>query len=102
MDFGLLDAADHVDAIQLRERPEDEKGAEEETVEAESLREFEARLNAFVLISVGRTPDATRDGYKQGLVYQARKALISEFLTETAVKRCYNEDCLACVPLDCE
>lgn len=72
-----------------------DKDDEEETVEAESLQNLERRLNAFVVISIARCPNASRDSYKQGMVYQARKALITEFLSETTAKKCYNEDCLA-------
>lgn len=96
LDFGLIDAAESVDQIEIR-RPEDKDNEDsgQETVEEESLREFEGRLNAFVAISIAQTPGSSRDSYKQGQVFNTRKSVISEFLKETAVKRCYNEDCFA-------
>lgn len=112
MERGLLEAAQGVDDIQLRVRPkekkksakavnnddddDDESSAEEEEqpeVPDETPQEFIGRINLYVAIHLARAPKNTRDSYKDGLLYQARKDLINEFLKACILKKCQNSDC---------
>ena len=108
----MLEAAQGIDDIHLRVRPKERKkpakpandreadtSAEEEEEEEdthvpdESPSEFIARLNLYVAIHLARSPKNNRDSYKDGLVYQARKDLINEFLKSCMLKKCQNSDC---------
>ncbi|KXN89562.1 DNA-directed RNA polymerase I subunit rpa1 [Leucoagaricus sp. SymC.cos] len=102
LERGLLEAAQGIDDIQLRARKrktkargEDEE--EEETVDTglpdETPQEFMTRINLYVAIHLSRAKGNTRDDYKDGLVYQARKELINDFLKNTLIKKCQNGDC---------
>lgn len=109
LERGLLEAAQGIDDIHLRVRPKEKKkpvgndregdtSAEEEEEEEpevpdESPSEFIARLNLYVAIHLARSPKNNRDSYKDGLVYQARKDLINEFLKSCMLKKCQNGDC---------
>ena len=82
------------------EGSEDEVAAVVEENSAEDLLDetgesFEARINSYVRIHLSRSPGSNRDNYKDGLVYQARKDLVTEFLKATILKKCQNERCLA-------
>jgi hypothetical protein len=121
LERGLLDAAQGVDDLHIKTQPPQPKskskskakGAKESDnddvdvdVEAESNtkpsetrdetnEEFEARINLFVHVHLRHASSSKRDHYKHGLVYQARKQLITEFLKSTILKKCQNEDCCA-------
>jgi hypothetical protein len=90
LERGLLDAAQGVDDMQLRTQRNKDK---EEEVSQESPQAFIARINLYVAIHLARTPNITRDSYKDTLVYQARKDLINEFLKSCILKKCQNNDC---------
>lgn len=98
---GLLDAAQGVDDIQIRARRrktteddgEDDASEDDEGLAAETQQEFTTRINLYVAIHLARAGDATRDSYKESLVYQTRKDLINEFLKATMIKKCHNIDC---------
>lgn len=104
-----MEAAQGVDDIQLRVRKprnkatrgEDGKemsgGEEEPDVPDETPHEFIARINLYVAIHLARDPKNSRDSYKDGPVYQARKDLINEFLRSCLLKKCQNSDCSWCV-----
>jgi len=89
LERGLLDAAQGVDAMQLRTQRN--KDSEEE-FSRESPQAFIARINLYVAIHLARTPNNTHS-YKDTLVYQTRKDLINEFLKSCILKKCQNSDC---------
>ena len=85
-----MDAAQGIDDMQLRTQGNKDK---EEEVSRESPQAFIARINLYVAIHLARTPNNTRDSYKDALVYQARKDLINDFLKSCLLKKCQNSDC---------
>lgn len=104
MERGLLEAALGVDDIQLRvrKRKTTTRSGEAETevdttvdleVPDETPQQFMTRINLYVAIHLSRAKGNTRDNYKDGLVYQARKELINDFLKNTILKKCQNGDC---------
>jgi hypothetical protein len=92
LEHGLLDAALGVDDLKLRTGLRDEETGE---VEMEPPQNFQARVNLFVLLHLGRASGSQRDEYKNALVYQARKDLITEFLKATVLRQCKNKECNA-------
>lgn len=99
LDHGLLDAANSVDQLSFRsgKNAKDEEGEDEEGADAdeESLGDFEKKVNLFVAITLFKEPNARRDHYKDGLVFNERKKVFAEFLAGTMLKRCQNEGCKA-------
>lgn len=107
LERGLLDAAQGVDDIQLhtkvkpgkdkRTQNNQEDGEEEEDDEehSETLDEFQARVTLYTRVHLSRASSSKRDHYKDGLVYQTRKDLITEFLKTTILKKCQNGNCSA-------
>ncbi|KAF8165499.1 hypothetical protein B0H34DRAFT_743123 [Crassisporium funariophilum] len=96
LERGLMDAAQGIDDIHLRVRGKDEEDSEEtDKVKQpdETPHEFIARLNLYVAVHLSRVPENTRDSYKDGLIYQARKDVINEFLRICMMKKCQNDDC---------
>ncbi|KDR83917.1 hypothetical protein GALMADRAFT_236414 [Galerina marginata CBS 339.88] len=102
LERGLLEAAQGVDDIQLRVRKskgqkgddgEDVSDEEEPDFPDETPHEFIARINLYVAIHLARAPKSTRDSYKDGPIYQARKDLINDFLKSCLLKKCQNNDC---------
>ncbi|KAF9534749.1 hypothetical protein CPB83DRAFT_802942 [Crepidotus variabilis] len=109
LERGLLEAAKAVDDIQLRiqKTKKDKKagqaeddgdeaassGDDEPNLPDETQQEFIARINLYVAIHIARAPNNTRDSYKDGLVYQARKDIIQEFLKSISLRKCQNGDC---------
>ncbi|KAJ6598841.1 hypothetical protein DFH09DRAFT_1388152 [Mycena vulgaris] len=102
LERGLLDAAQGVDELQIRvsikkkkaaakkgkgKKDDGDESSEEEEEEAgvavldETLEAFAMRVNF------------TRDHYKDGMVYKARKDLINEFLKVSFTSKCQNEGC---------
>jgi len=77
-----------VDQITLHTAPDDEEDSRDETIS-----EFESRINLFVLVHLSKASSSKRDHYKDSIVYQARKDLITEFLRSTITKKCNNEGC---------
>ena len=90
LERGLLDAAQGVDDMQLRTQHNKDKGEE---VSRESPQAFITRINLYVAIHIARSPNNSRDSYKDALVYQARKDLINDFLKSCLLKKCQNNDC---------
>jgi hypothetical protein len=113
MERGLLDAAQGVDDLHLHvsrkkektrrktkasvsEDEDDEEGGDiiaQGEVRDETLQEFMMRVNLYVAVHLSRASNSKRDHYKDALVYQARKDLISEFLKATLLAKCQNSDC---------
>ncbi|KAH8118620.1 beta and beta-prime subunits of DNA dependent RNA-polymerase [Phellopilus nigrolimitatus] len=95
LDHGLLDAAKALDDMHVRVPRNQDEDEGEETVTEESLADFAMRINLFVAIAIRMHPLNKRDHYKDGLVYQARKTVINDFLNGTALKKCQNDGCRA-------
>ena len=88
LDHGMLDAASALDNLHIR-RETKGQGVEND---AETLEAFEQRLQAFVQLNLLRA-SGSRDNYKHGLVYQARKDLIQQILKASLMKRCQKPGC---------
>jgi len=84
----MLDAASALDNLHIRPKT---KGQDAEN-EAETLEAFEQRVQVFVQLNLLRA-SGSRDNYKHGLVYQARKDLIQQILKAALLKRCNNPGC---------
>lgn len=69
---------------------EDDEGSDEPL---ESYEDFEKRVNAFVAVNFAAASSTSRDNYKDGLVFQERKNLISQFIKLTHTKKCPNPSC---------
>lgn len=87
-----MHAALSVDDLQSRPN---RKGSDEDESMDESSEEFQQRVDLFVKIHLCRASGSKRDQYKDGLVYQARKELITEFLKAAGLKKCFNQGCCA-------
>ena len=79
---------------------EDVEEAEDGTSPDETLEQFQGRINLYVQIHLSRASTSKRDHYKDTLVYQARKDLISDFLKAVLLSECRNDDCNALVLYD--
>jgi DNA-directed RNA polymerase I subunit RPA1 len=91
LEHGLLEAALGVDDLGLRvRRPTDDDNAPEESAEA-----FQQRVDLFVRVHLARASTSKRDDYKNTLVYQTRKDLITEFFKATITRKCNNDGCNA-------
>ncbi|KAF8522225.1 hypothetical protein BU17DRAFT_45191 [Hysterangium stoloniferum] len=108
LEHGLLDAAKSIDELQQRvpEQKETGKGkgkdGDDDSSDTEDKpgggpietdKEFIKRVKLFVSVHLYRASSSKRDDYKDSLVYQARKDVISEFLRSSIVSTCQNEDC---------
>lgn len=96
LERGLMDAAKALDELLLVEPKakgtEDEKEDDGEAVIIE-------RINHYVELQLQQDPQAKRGDYKDGMVYQARKAAIEEFLqlALASSKKCQRKQCGAYV-----
>ncbi|KIY49422.1 RNA polymerase I largest subunit [Fistulina hepatica ATCC 64428] len=110
LEHGLLAAAQEVDRIQLRvKKPPKKSGKDadgdvemadakdEDVLEGDDREEtvdnYITRIRKYVEYALHSAPASTRDQYKDGLVYQARKEVIHDFLRSTALKKCQKSDC---------
>ncbi|KAF8580902.1 beta and beta-prime subunits of DNA dependent RNA-polymerase [Ramaria rubella] len=104
LDHGLLDAAKGVDDLQQRiskssgdknEDDEDDEGqgSSEGKVADETEEEFIKRVKLFVAVHLHRASSSKRGDYKDNLVYQTRKEVITDFLKSTILKSCQNDGC---------
>ncbi|KAH9844085.1 beta and beta-prime subunits of DNA dependent RNA-polymerase [Rhodofomes roseus] len=95
LEHGLLIAAQTLDDIHVAtkssRKAKDIPGEEEDNVESDHA--FEQRINTYVAVHLATASGSKRDSYKDGLVYQARKDLIDEFLKATMLKKCQNPNC---------
>ena len=101
LEHGFLLAAKALEDLNIRSRDKASKKDEEDEEDepAESYEEFEARVNLFVASHLTAASGSKRDAYKDALVYQARKDLISDFLKTAMRKKCENKNCGAYVTL---
>lgn len=91
LEHGLLDAAFGVDELHMQTGSNDDDSEDEDSRD-ETVDEFEKRVGLYVTINLSRA-GIRRDQYKDELVYQVRKDVITEFLKSTISKRCQNEGC---------
>jgi DNA-directed RNA polymerase I subunit RPA1 len=90
LDHGMLDAASALDNLHIRPKTKT-KGRNAED-DAETSEAVEQRVQAFVQLNLLRA-SGSRDNYKHGLVYQARKDLIQQILKASLMKRCQKPGC---------
>ncbi|CAL1701179.1 unnamed protein product [Somion occarium] len=92
LEHGLLVAANMLDDLNVStaKNGEDDEGSDEPL---ESYEDFEKRVNAFVAVNFAAASSTSRDNYKDGLVFQERKNLISQFIKLTHTKKCPNPSC---------
>jgi DNA-directed RNA polymerase I subunit RPA1 len=84
----MLDAASALDNLHIRPKTKGQNAEDD----AETLEAFEQRLQTFVQLNLLRA-SGSRDNYKHGLVYQARKDLIQQILKASLMKRCQKPGC---------
>jgi len=93
LDHGLLLAANTLDDFHMESRrSKGDDGADEEDF-GEPFEAFEARVNAFVAISISAASSSKRDNYKDSLVYAERRNVIQQFLKSIISKKCPNPNC---------
>jgi hypothetical protein len=99
---GLLEEAQGLDDMTIRAKrrkvnPDGDGGGEavkdEKSVPEETPQEFMTRIHLYVAVQLSRNAGKTRDSYKDGISYQTKKDLITEFLKATILKKCQNSDC---------
>jgi hypothetical protein len=90
LEHGLLSAVH--DISEPSESIRDEAGDEgpKAGAEMETFEEYKERMDDLVQKSLRSASSSTRDNYKDGLVYQARKDVILEFLKAAIQKKCSN------------
>ncbi|KAG8759359.1 hypothetical protein FRC11_002067, partial [Ceratobasidium sp. 423] len=89
LERGLLTAASDVDEFYMRPGTKVEDGDEP----GETISEFKQRLALFVKHQLKDAPASTRNDYKDGPVYQARKDVIQSFLKAAVnYKKCVHCD----------
>ncbi|CAE6502913.1 unnamed protein product [Rhizoctonia solani] len=89
LERGLLTAASDVDEFSMRPGTKIEEGGEP----GETISEFKQRLGLFVRHHLKDAPASTRNDYKDGPVYQARKDVIQAFLkAAVGCKKCAHCD----------
>ncbi|KAI6047491.1 hypothetical protein EDC04DRAFT_2876497 [Pisolithus marmoratus] len=91
LEHGLLDAALGVDDLHIQDKGNGDDEGDEDS-RGETVEEFEKRVELYVRIHLSRA-NSRRDEYKDELVYQARKDVITDFLKSTISKRCQNAGC---------
>ncbi|KAI6163109.1 hypothetical protein EDD17DRAFT_512310 [Pisolithus thermaeus] len=91
LEHGLLDAALGVDDLHIQDKGSGDDDGDEDS-RGETVEDFEKRVELYVRIHLSRT-GSRRDQYKDELVYQARKDVITDFLKSTIAKRCQNAGC---------
>lgn len=61
---------------------------DEDDEPTETFEDYELRVKTFVAAHLAGASSSKRDNYKDGQVYQERKAVIHEFLKATLTKKC--------------
>ncbi len=94
LEYGFLVAAKALDDINYSTKKK--RGADEEDDEpTESYEAYEQRINLYVAAHMATASSSKRDAYKDGLVYQARKDVIQDFIKTTMTRKCQNPNCNA-------
>ncbi|KAL1944308.1 hypothetical protein VTO73DRAFT_3493 [Trametes versicolor] len=94
LEYGFVVAAKALDDMHY-DTKKGKRGAEDEDDDepAESYEAFEQRVNLYVAAHLATASSSKRDSYKDGLVYQARKDVISDFIKTSMTKKCQNTNC---------
>ena len=93
LEHGFLVAAKQLDDMHVSSQKKGRLEEESEDVPVESFEDFERRVNTYVALHLASASSSKRDDYKDGQVYQERKAIIHEFLKTTIMKKCQNPNC---------
>lgn len=99
LEHGLLIAAKSLDDLRIVTEKKAGKLEEDDDEPTETFEDYQLRVNAFVAMHLASASSSKRDNYKDGQVYQERKAVIHEFLKATITKKCQNPGCGAYVIL---
>lgn len=91
LDHGLLDAAEALNDLQQRLSESKDVDNDNEDSADESDSDYIKRINLFVAVQLHRASSSKRDDYKDGVVYQTRKNIITDFL-----KSCISNSCRNC------
>lgn len=95
LEYGFLVAAKALDDINYTTKKKRRADEEEDDEPAESYEEYEQRINLYVAAHMATASGSKRDSYKDGLVYQARKDVIQDFIKTTMTRKCQNRNCNA-------
>lgn len=93
LDAGLLHAAQLVDDMQIKARAVDEDAVDAEDAAIEDIDAFAMRVELWVQSYLRSASSSKRDNYKDGLVYQERKAVIHEFIRAAQRRKCSQPSC---------
>ena len=92
LEYGFLVAAKALDDVNYTTKKT--RGAEDEDEEpGETYEAYEQRIDLYVAAHVAAAGSSKRDAYKDGLVYQARKDVINDFIKTVMTKKCQNPNC---------
>lgn len=95
----MLNEAQRIDEIRVegisvptggKSGDEEQEEEEEEEEDSKDIHVYAARLTTYVEGSLRGASGSKRDTYKDNMVYQARKDLISTFNKIAMVKKCSN------------
>ncbi|TBU46604.1 beta and beta-prime subunits of DNA dependent RNA-polymerase [Dichomitus squalens] len=94
LEYGFLVAAKALDDIHYSTIKK--RGVEDDDDEpAETYEAYEQRINLYVAAHMATASSSKRDAYKDGLVYQARKDVIQDFIKTAMLRKCQNANCNA-------
>lgn len=93
MEYGFVVAAKALDDMHYDTKKGRRAEDEDEDEPAESYEAFEQRVNLYVAAHLATASSSKRDSYKDGLVYQARKEAINDFIKTSMTKKCQNTSC---------
>ncbi|KAI0335618.1 beta and beta-prime subunits of DNA dependent RNA-polymerase [Cubamyces sp. BRFM 1775] len=93
LEYGFVVAAKALDDMHYHTKKARRVEDDEEDEPAESYENFEKRVNLYVVAHLATASGSKRDSYKDGLVYQARKEVINDFIKTSMTKKCQNPNC---------
>ena len=95
LEHGLLLAAKMLDDLRVTGEKKSGKleAQDEDDEQVETFEDYELRVKTYVAAHLVGASSSKRDDYKDGQVYQERKAVIHEFLKATITKKCQNPGC---------
>ncbi|KAH9850735.1 beta and beta-prime subunits of DNA dependent RNA-polymerase [Lenzites betulinus] len=93
LEYGFVVAAKALDDMHYDTKKGRRAEDEDEDEPAESYEAFEQRVNLYVAAHLATASSSKRDSYKDGLVYQARKEAINDFIKTSMTKKCQNTSC---------
>ncbi|KAI0775964.1 beta and beta-prime subunits of DNA dependent RNA-polymerase [Trametes elegans] len=93
LEYGFVIAAKALDDMHYQTKKSRRSEEDDEDEPAESYEAFEQRVNLYVAAHLATASGSKRDSYKDGLVFQARKEVINDFIKATMTKKCQNPNC---------